>query len=119
MTVRNILQLPDSSLRQQASAVSAFNGTLKTLADDHLDTTRSAPGLGITGPHTSEPRRITFLTLPLSNVRVADEKSTGRPRSGLDTIIAAIAAANGRIVITDNERDFGGIDIVNQIRGTS
>ena len=119
MTVRNILKLSDPNLRQQASAVSAFDGTLKALADDRLHTMRSAPGIGITGPHIGEPRRITVLKLPLGEVRVADGKSTGRPRSGLDTIIAAIAAANDRIVVTDNERDFGGIDIVNQIRGTS
>ena len=50
---------------------------------------------------------------------MADGKSNGRPRSGLDTIIAAVAVANGCIVVTDNERDFGGIDIVNPIRGTS
>lgn len=49
---------------------------------------------------------------------MADGKSSGRPRSGLDTIIAAIAAANDCIVVTDNERDFDGIDIVNPIRGT-
>lgn len=49
---------------------------------------------------------------------MADGKSSGRPRSGLDTIIAAIAAANECIVVTDNERDFIGISIVNPIRGT-
>lgn len=30
----------------------------------------------------------------------------GRPRSALDTIIAAIAEANGCVVVTDNEKDF-------------
>ena len=49
---------------------------------------------------------------------MADGKSSGRPRSGLDTIIAAIAAANDCIVVTDNERDFIGISLVNPIRGT-
>lgn len=50
---------------------------------------------------------------------MADGKSSGRPRSGLDTIIAAIAAANDCIVVTDNERDFAGIEIINPIRGAS
>jgi len=50
---------------------------------------------------------------------MADGKSNGRARSGLDTIIAAVAVANNCIVVTDNERDFAGIDIVNPIRGTS
>jgi predicted nucleic acid-binding protein len=49
---------------------------------------------------------------------MAAGKSSGHPRSGLDTIIAAIAAANDCIVVTDNERDFTGIEIINPIRGT-
>lgn len=50
---------------------------------------------------------------------MANGKSSGRPRSGLDTIIAAIATTNDCIVVTDNERDFDGIDIVNPMRGAS
>lgn len=49
---------------------------------------------------------------------MADGKAKGRPRSGLDTIIAAIAEANDLIVVTDNERDFDGIAIVNPLRST-
>ena len=49
---------------------------------------------------------------------MAEGRAAGRPRSGLDTIIAAIAAANGCVVVTDNERDFAGIEIINPIRGT-
>lgn len=49
---------------------------------------------------------------------MADGKTKGRPRSGLDTIIAAIAEANGCIVVTDNEKDFEGAEIVNPLRGT-
>jgi toxin FitB len=48
---------------------------------------------------------------------MAKGKASGRPRSGLDTIIAAIAAANDCVVVTDNERDFAGVEIVNPIRG--
>ncbi len=40
----------------------------------------------------------------------------GRPRSALDTIIAATAEANGCIVVTDNERDFPGVETFNPIR---
>ncbi|SUS06826.1 Ribonuclease VapC [uncultured Defluviicoccus sp.] len=48
---------------------------------------------------------------------MAEGKASGRPRSGFDMIIAAIAATNGCVVVTDNERDFAGIEIVNPIRG--
>ncbi|WP_171376207.1 PIN domain-containing protein [Rhizobium sophorae] len=47
---------------------------------------------------------------------MADGRTKGRPRSGLDMIIAAVAEANGCIVVTDNEKDFDGIDIVNPLR---
>lgn len=49
---------------------------------------------------------------------MAEGKAAGRPRSALDAIIAATAVVNDCIVVTDNERDFAGIDIVNPMRGT-
>lgn len=48
---------------------------------------------------------------------MAKGKTSGRPRSGLDMIIAAVAIANDCVVVTDNERDFAGIDFINPIRG--
>jgi len=47
---------------------------------------------------------------------MAEGKAIGRSRSGLDTIIAATAQANGCIVVTDNEKDFYGIKIINPLR---
>jgi predicted nucleic acid-binding protein len=47
---------------------------------------------------------------------MADGKANGRPRSGFDTIIAAVAEANGCVVVTDNEKDFQDIEIINPIR---
>ncbi len=50
---------------------------------------------------------------------MADGKTAGRPRSALDTIIAAVAEANGCVVVTDNERDFAGLAILNPVRVVS
>jgi predicted nucleic acid-binding protein len=47
---------------------------------------------------------------------MADGKAAGRPRSALDMIIAAVASANDCVVVTDNERDFAGLDLVNPLR---
>ena len=47
---------------------------------------------------------------------MADGKSQGRPRTALDTIIAAVAEAHGCTVVTDNEKDFFGIDAINPLR---
>ena len=48
---------------------------------------------------------------------MADGKASGRPRSGLDTIIASVAVADGCVVVTGNERHFSGVDVVNPMRG--
>jgi toxin FitB len=50
---------------------------------------------------------------------MAEGKAKGRPRRGLDTIIAAIAEANDCIVVTDNERDFEDIQVINPIHGAT
>ena len=47
---------------------------------------------------------------------MADGKAAGRPRSGLDMIVAAVAATHGCVVVTDNEKDFAGIRFINPIR---
>ena len=44
---------------------------------------------------------------------MADGKRKGRPRSALDTIIAAIAVANDCTVVTANEKDFAGVETIN------
>ena len=47
---------------------------------------------------------------------MADGKTKGRPRSPLDMIIAAVAEANHCVIVTENERDFAGLKIVNHSR---
>jgi toxin FitB len=47
---------------------------------------------------------------------MAEGKAAGRPRSGLDIIIIAVAGSNDRVVVTDSERDFVGLRIVNPMR---
>ena len=48
---------------------------------------------------------------------MANGKIQGRPRSALDTIIAAVAEAHGCTVVTDNEKDFVDIQVINPLRG--
>ena len=47
---------------------------------------------------------------------MAEGTARGRPRSALDMIIAAIAEANDCIMVTDNEKDFAGLSILNPLR---
>ncbi len=43
----------------------------------------------------------------------------GTPRSPLDMIVAAVAEANNCILVTDNEKDFAGLKIVNPLRAAN
>ncbi len=47
---------------------------------------------------------------------IAEGTAEGRPRSGLDMIIVAVAEANECTVVTDNEKHFAGIDTINPMR---
>lgn len=47
---------------------------------------------------------------------MAEGKARGRPRSGLDMIVAATAVANDCIVVTANEKDFTGVRILNPMK---
>ena len=42
--------------------------------------------------------------------------SKGRPPSPLYMIIAAIAEANGSVLVTDNEKHFAGLNVLNPLR---
>lgn len=44
---------------------------------------------------------------------MADGKVSGRPRSALDMVIAAVGLAHGCVIVTQNERDFAGLEILN------
>ncbi len=44
---------------------------------------------------------------------MAEGTASGRPRSGLDMILAAVAEANGCVVVTNNEKHFLGMEIIN------
>lgn len=50
---------------------------------------------------------------------MADGTAKGRPRSALDAIIAAVAEVNECIVVTDNEKDFAGVNFINPMRTSS
>lgn len=47
---------------------------------------------------------------------MAAGNTAGRPRSALDMVIAAIAQSNDCVLVTDNERHFPDIDLLNPLR---
>jgi len=47
---------------------------------------------------------------------MAADAAAGLSRNALDMIVAAVAEANDCVVVTDNEKDFAGLKIVNPLR---
>ena len=86
---------------------------------DQLETWFAGPE----GPQTLFAGRVLPFDEPAALVwarLMADGKAKGRSRSALDTIIAAVAEANGCVIVTANERDFVGMEVLNPLReGTS
>ncbi|WP_373503242.1 type II toxin-antitoxin system VapC family toxin [Aestuariivirga sp.] len=50
---------------------------------------------------------------------MADGKTKGRPRSALDTTIAAVAEVNDCVIVTDNDTDFEDVKTINPLRTSS
>ena len=47
---------------------------------------------------------------------MAEGTTVGRPRSAFDMVVAAIAEANDCVVVTDNEKHFPGVRLLNPLR---
>jgi len=70
MTVRPIVRYPDPRLARRAEPVTVFDGRLRELAQDLLETLRAAPGIGITAPHIAVSLRVVVLELePVEGAR--------------------------------------------------
>jgi peptide deformylase len=70
MTIRRIIRYPDPRLALAAQPVTVFDGALRDLASDLLDTMRAAPGIGITAPHIGISLRVVVLGLdPVEGAR--------------------------------------------------
>src|SRR5260221_5392938 len=63
MTIRPIVRYPDPRLALPAQPVTAFDGALRDMAQDLLDTMHAAPGIGITAPHIGISLRFMVLNL--------------------------------------------------------
>jgi peptide deformylase len=70
MPIRTILRYPDPRLALPAQPVTVFDGALRELARDLLETMHAAPGIGITAPHVGVSLRVVVLDLdPVNGAR--------------------------------------------------
>src|SRR5437588_10398976 len=63
MTIHPVVRYPDPRLALPAQPVTAFDGALRELAADLLETLHAAPGIGITAPHIGVSLRVVVLDL--------------------------------------------------------
>ena len=70
MPILPILRYPDPRLALPAQPVTVFDGALRELARDLLETMHAAPGIGITAPHLGISLRVVVLDLdPVDGAR--------------------------------------------------
>jgi peptide deformylase len=70
MPIRPIVRYPDPQLAVPAQPVTVFDGALRDLASDLLETMHAAPGIGITAPHIGVSLRVVVLDLdPVDGAR--------------------------------------------------
>ena len=70
MTIRLIIRYPDPRLALPAQPVTAFDGALRELVADLLETMHAAPGIGMTAPHIGVALRVVVLDLdPVNGAR--------------------------------------------------
>jgi peptide deformylase len=63
MPIRPIIRYPDPRLALPAQPVTVFDGALRNLVMDLVETMHAAPGIGITAPHIGIPLRVVVLDL--------------------------------------------------------
>jgi len=47
---------------------------------------------------------------------MSEGRAAGKPRSDLDMIVAAVAETNECVIVTDNEKHFSGLEVLNPLR---
>lgn len=64
MSIRNIVILGETVLRQKAQKVRDFDGKLNQMLDDMRETLLSAPGVGLAAPQIGASQRVIVVRLP-------------------------------------------------------
>jgi len=58
MAIREIITVPNKTLRGKARKVTSFGAALQKLIDDMVETMRAAPGVGLAAPQLNVPLRV-------------------------------------------------------------
>jgi peptide deformylase len=72
MSLRPILIIPDSRLRQVSKRVAAVDDGVRSLMDDMLDTMYDAPGIGLAAPQVASDIRVIVLDVAKRKDKTAE-----------------------------------------------
>ena len=73
MALREIITIPNPTLRKKARKVSDFGKDFQDLVTDMIDTMRDAPGVGLAAPQVAESQRLIV-------VEFGDEEDDEKPK---------------------------------------
>jgi peptide deformylase len=79
MAIREIITLPNKSLRRKAQKVTSFGANLQTLIDDMVETMRAAPGVGLAAPQLNVPWRVIVVEFAESNEEDEEDEEDQKP----------------------------------------
>lgn len=79
MAIREILILPDPTLRKVAEPVAEVDDTLRALARDMLDTMYDAPGIGLAAPQIGVSQRLVVLDVAERSASEGGEEMPAEP----------------------------------------
>jgi peptide deformylase len=74
MAIREIIKIGNPLLREKAKRVRQFNGALKTLVDDMVETLHAAPGVGLAANQIGVLQRVVVVELPKDE----DDRQSGK-----------------------------------------
>jgi len=80
MTIRKVVYVPDTRLRQKANSIKDFTPNLKQLVEDMFETMRCHKGVGLAGPQIGVMQRIFVAQIP---VPTDDNDVEPHPQSGV------------------------------------
>jgi peptide deformylase len=87
MAIREIRKYPDPVLRRKAAPVKVFDGDLRTLVDDMVETMYAEPGVGLAAPQIGVALRLL----------VADITVGEKPNSLIVLVNPKIVSASGQV----------------------
>jgi len=64
MAIKEVIKLPHPTLRRKAHRVERFDGDLKKLIDDMVETMRDEPGVGLAAPQINLSQRLIVVEYP-------------------------------------------------------